>query len=254
MADLKTTLLTDIEYEAHKFFDEESVQIIINIVTTKLKDYIVSENCTDLIIADSENERILKRYCACLLVDGKSEKTIYQYRQSCKKLAIALQKNFTGMDVYDIRYYLACEKQNGLSNRSLENTRANLSAFFQWLTREELITKNPCLNIKPIKYADVVRLPFSDVEIDKIRCNCSSIMERALIELLLSSGVRVSELINLNIADIDFKTLTVTVLHGKGDKQRITYTTDIALTYVEEYLKNRVTPPPSINYNRAFVL
>lgn len=219
--------------------EPETFDLVIATVIKQLNDYEITERCTDVAIYNDANERIMKRYCACLMVDGKSEKTIYQYRLTMSKLATFIGKPYTEIDVYDIRYYLACEKERGVSDRTLENIRANLSAFFQWMTLEELIQKNPCLNIKPIKYKDEVRVPFSDVELDSIRSACKSLRERALIEVLLTSGVRVSELAGMEIGDIDFQTLTVHVKHGKGNKERITFINNVAKTYLQKYLLSR---------------
>ena len=106
-----------------------------------LSDFDVTKECRELVTYDDIDYRILKRYCACLTIDGKSEKTIEQYYRTIIKLFEAIQKHFTDMNVYDIRLFLAYEKERGISNRTLENVRANLSAFFQWLSQEELIDK-----------------------------------------------------------------------------------------------------------------
>ncbi len=229
--------------------DRDLSDRVIREVTKALGDYEITERSTEVAIIDSTNERILKRYCACLLIDGKSEKTIMQYKRSAEKLADALHKNYPDMGVYDIRYFLACEKDRGVSNRTLENTRSNISAFFQWLTLEELIPKNPCLNIKPIKFQDKIRYPFSPVEIDGIRSACKNLKERAIVEVLLSSGIRVSELTALEKADIDFSALTLRVRHGKGDKERVTYITEVARLHLQKYMLARKDDGPLIFYN-----
>ena len=222
---------------------------IIREVTKALGEYEITERSTEVAIVDGTNERILKRYCACLMIDGKSEKTIKQYKRSVEKLADALHKNYPDMGVYDIRFYLACEKDRGVSNRTLENTRANLSAFFQWLAQEELIGKNPCMNIKPIKYQDKIRYPFSSVEIDNIRSACNTLKERAIVEVLLSSGIRVSELADLKVEDIDFSALSLHVRHGKGDKERVTYITEVAKLHLQKYLMARSETGEMLFYN-----
>lgn len=120
------------------------------------------KRCTDIIPLGSINDKLIKRYCACLSVDGKSVETIYQYHRSISRLSEFFSKPFTEMGTYDIRYYLAVEKERGISDRSLENTRSNLSVFFQLLTVDEIIDKNPMLKIKPIKYDDESRNAFLD--------------------------------------------------------------------------------------------
>ena len=215
-----------------------------------LSDFDVTKECRELVTYDDIDYRILKRYCACLTIDGKSEKTIEQYYRTIIKLFEAIQKHFTDMNVYDIRLFLAYEKERGISNRTLENVRANLSAFFQWLSQEELIDKNPCINIKPIKYVDKVKKPFSSVEIDALRNACRNNKERAIMELLLSSGIRVSELTQMNVEDINFDTLTVHVKHGKGAKERVTYINEIAKLYLKKYLNERKVDGEGLFYNK----
>ncbi len=239
MPDCKTDIINAVKEKLALRFSPENVHIIEEIFIKELKPYDVTKTCTELVEYDDQNNRILKRYCACLLLDGKSEKTIYQYRRTCVKFADVIWKHYTDVNVYDVRYYLAKEKERGISNRSIENTRANLSAFFQWMAREEMIPRNPCQNIAPIKYDAVIRKPFSDVEIDALRSACKAKRERAIIEILLSSGIRVSELCQMEIGDIDKTHLKVHVRNGKGGKERITYITDVAMRHLSAYLDER---------------
>ncbi len=240
MSDYRDQFLQTVQQMLVPIIDDSTlVGVISDKITIALNDYEITERCTELVPLDSINEKLIKRYCACLAVDGKSEKTIYQYRRSITLLSDFLNKSFPEMKTYDIRFYLATEKERGISERSLENTRANLSAFFQWLTMDEVIEKNPMLRIKPIKYDDEIKEAFSDVEIDKLRTACISDKERALIEFLLSTGVRVTELCEMNVTDIDMRNLTVHVRHGKGGKERFTYTTAVAAEWLNRYLLNR---------------
>lgn len=220
-------------------FSPEQIQVIEELLIKELNAYDIKKTCTDIIEYDDTNARILKRYCACLYVDGKSEKTVYQYRRSCQRLSDCMGKTFPEIGTYDIRFFLAKEKERGISNRSLENQRAYISAFFQWMAREDIILKNPCENIKPIKYTDSIRKPFTNVEIDLLRGACKTQKERAIIEILLASGVRVSELCSMQINDINRASLKVHILHGKGDKERFTYITDVAMRHLLSYWCDR---------------
>lgn len=237
--DYRQNLVSSIEESIINYLDRETADVITGKIIQILGDYEITKRSTEIVVYDDVNERLVKRYCASLLVDGKSNNTICAYQITLKKFIEFIQKDLTKIGVYDIRYFLACEKERGVSNRSLENTRANLSAFFQWLTLEEEIPKNPCLNIKPIKYKDEVRKAFSEVEIDQLRSACRNSRERALVEFLLATGVRVSELSNMNVADVDFDKMTVHVRHGKGAKERITYISDVAVSHLRKYLLAR---------------
>lgn len=248
--DCRTAFLQTINESLISIYPSEEVEVISGIIIKALSSYELTERSTDLIVYDDENARLLKRYCACLLIDGKSKKTVEAYRLTIVKLAECIQKNYTEMDAYDIRYFLACEKDRGNSDRTLENKRANLSAFFQWMTLEELINKNPCFKIKPIKCAEKVRTAFSQVEIDQLRSACKNLKERAIIEFLLASGVRVSELCQMTLADISFDNLSVHVVHGKGAKERVTFIDDLAKTHLQKYLLARSEDGVCLFYNR----
>ena len=236
MSDYRQNLIKSIEESIITVVDREAAELITGKIIRILNDYEVTKRCTEIVPYDDQNDRIIKRYCACLMVDGKSQKTIDQYRRAVRKAADFIGAPLPEIGVYDLRYYLACEKERGVSNRTLENTRANLSAFFQWMTQEELIAKNPCMNIKPIKYVEEIRKPFSEVEIDLLRSACSSLKERALVEILLASGIRVSELTGMDVSDIDFAKMKIHVRNGKGAKERYTYLNDVAASHLKKYL------------------
>ena len=231
--------------------DPEVVRLVADAATKVLADYEITDRCTDLAPLDDPNAKTIKKYCACLLVDGKSQKTIKQYRRATTLLSEFAHKPFQELGAYDIRYYLACEKDRGISNTSLENTRRYLSAFFQWMLTEEMIPKNPMAAIKPIKCTDEVKLPFSDTEIDAIRSACQTSKDRAVVEMLLSSEVRVTELSLMNVADVDLTTMTVHVMHGKGDKERITYITPVAKMHLEKYISDRKETGEALFYNHS---
>lgn len=240
MSDLRVDFLEHLGSDLINVIDDNKLfNAVMDVITIDLDKYEISERCTELVVSESSNELILKRYCACLLIDGKSKNTIYQYARELKRFYLFVGKNFTDIDTYDIRMYLAVYKQKGLCSRTLSTMRSYLYAFFEWLTNEEIINKNPCSRIKPIKYNRDIKKPFTDVEIDAIRSACKTVRERALIELLLSSGIRRAELCDLRINDINFTDMSIIVRNGKGGKKRMTYMNDLSLTYIKKYLSEK---------------
>lgn len=238
--DYKTQFIKEIEKQLALRYKSENIIDITNIIIEVLDHYeIINKPIESIEKIDNINEKILKQYAACLFIDGKSQGTIYQYIRTCKKLIEVINKPFSEMNVYDIRLFLIKEMERGVSARTRENTRANLSAFFQWAVNEEIILKNPIASIRTIKYTDEIRKPFSEVEIDALRMACHTKKERALIEILLSTGIRVSELANMKVKDINKETLVVHVIKGKGQKERITYTTPVAINHLIAYLNER---------------
>lgn len=247
--DYRTSFVRDVEAALAANFGPDQVALISNVVVKALADYEITERCTDLAPLDDVNERLIKRYRACLMVDGKSESTISQYTRSVRKLIELIPKPVTEMGAYDIRFFLASEQERGISARTRENQRANLSTFFQWMTDDDIIPKNPISKLKSIKYPDEVKTPFADVELDALRGACRTLKERALIEMLISTGVRVSELSNMDVADINMNTLSVHVVHGKGSKERMTYTTPVSVKHLQTYIKNRPDTGTALFYN-----
>lgn len=250
MADYKTELITDVTGALITKLDPADVETVSDEMVVALRDYEVTKRVTDLVQYDGINEMILKRYRACLIIAGKSPKTIKAYERQIQILFRVLQKNYTDMTVSDLRYFLAYEKSRGVSNRTLENTRVQISSFFTWLLDEELINKNPCRTIKPIRYTEKVKLPFSSIEIDAMRSACKTKKERAIIELLLASGVRVSELCAARVTDINFDSMTFNVLEGKGGKQRTVYINDLAKKHLLNYLEDRNVSGEFLFYNK----
>lgn len=250
MADYKEKFVSEVSEALVGQINQSDIGIVSDEMTLALRDYELTKRVTDLVKYDGANEMILKRYKACLVIAGRSPKTVAQYERTIKKLFITLQKNYTDMTVSDLRYFLAYEKSRGVSNRTLENTRVHISAFFTWLLDEEIINKNPCRTILPIKYNKEIKLPFSAIEIDAIRSSCKSKKERAIIEFLLASGVRVSELCSIRLSDISFDTLAITVKEGKGSKQRTVYINELASKHLVEYLTSRNVYGDYLFYNK----
>ena len=219
-------------------------------LTIILNDYEVTKRETGIIPYEGDaNEEMLKRFAACMLIEGKKKSTVKAYIYTLKKMADALQMTYTTVQTRNIRFFLATMMQRGLSNTTVENARANISAFYQWMTNEGIITANPCAPIKPIKQPDVERLPYSDVELDKIRSACDSTKKRAMVEFFLATGVRVNEFCNIKFTDVDMDTNAVYVKDGKGGKDRVTYINAIAAYYLKFYLAGREDTCPMLFCN-----
>ena len=239
MSDYRKEFIESVERSLVETLDPATLDIIVRKVMKALGDYEITKRTTELAVYDDANERMLKRYLATLLVEGKSQKTIYSYRRDLTRFFDFVGKPYTKVGPYDIRYYLGSEKERGIKNSTIERTRSVIHSLFSWLTVEDEIPKNPCAAVKRIKVQEEERLAFSAVDMDAMRHTCKTPRERALIELLASSGVRVSEACNLNVSDIDFNTMEVHVRHGKGGKSRTTYISDVAKLHLQMYLRTR---------------
>mgnify|MGYP002680367689 FL=1 len=223
-----------------KSMSKELVSVVDMALTALFQKYDVSEACTDLAVCDDSNERIINTYIASMRLEGRSEKTLKQYYDALTKLLDEIPKSIKDIRTNDIRYHLAhYQATHKVSNATVNNKRKFLSAFFVWATREEIVEKNPMLKINSIKERYVTKKPFSDIELAKIRDALEDNREKALVEFLLSTGCRVSEVAGLKVGNIDFRTGECVVL-GKGNKERTVYLNNKSMYYLERYFGNFV--------------
>lgn len=224
-------------------YSPDDISKITGIFIIQLNKYEIAKKSTEVAIRDTTSEQLLKLYGGTLLTEGKSQKSVYGYIRLLTRFMHEIGKPLMEVNVFDIRVWLA-KMQQKVSLRTCENYRSYLSAFYQWLTKEEILAKNPMAKINPIKYEDEVRLPFSEVELDALRSACKTPRERAEFELFVSSGVRVSELCAMNITDINLDSLDVLVREGKGNKQRTTYINTVCAIHLKRYLESRTDHEP----------
>jgi Site-specific recombinase XerD len=139
----------------------------------------------------------------------------------------------------EIRGYLAnYQTINNCSKVTIDNVRRNISSFFTWLEEEDYIIKSPMRRIHKIKTVKMVKEIISDEEIEKLRDSCDNLRDLAIIDLLYSTGIRIGELVRLNIDDINFEERECVVL-GKGDKERKVYFDAKTKIHLQGYINNR---------------
>ena len=239
---MREKLLEDINIELSKRFDKETREAALQCVITAMRNYEISERMTDLTVRhEALNEDILKRYAVCMSIEGIAESSITAYLYTLKKLAETIPKPFTEMRADDIYFFLGHLKMRGCKNSYMESQRANLSSFFVWLHGQGFTDKVITEKVKTIKVEEEIRPPFSPVEIDRMRFACKRPIDRAVIELFLSSGIRCEELCNLKVFDLDCDKRTVSVKRGKGGKDRVTFMSDVAVDHIRKYTSKRKT-------------
>jgi integrase/recombinase XerD len=145
-----------------------------------------------------------------------------------------------------LRQYLTdYQKINNCGKSTVDNIRRNLSSFFSWLEEEDHILKSPMKRIHKIKTKTTVKETISDEDIEKLRDNCDVIRDIAIIDLLYSTGMRVGELVNLDISDINFDEREC-IVYGKGEKERRVYFDAKAKLHLQDYLASRTDSNPAL--------
>ena len=219
-------------------FNDSQLRVIENALYLNLKDYELSQKNTETALTADINPdaRAYQMFFVAKKIEGLSENSLKYYATVLRQFFGVINKPLSAIQTDDIRYFFAT-KQN-VTLTTVNNMRRVLLSFFTWLCNEEYVTKNPVLKIKNIKQPKILKKPFSQTEIEELRDACNNLRDRAIIEVLLSTGMRCSELCAANRSDIDFSTGEILVT-GKGNKQRICYLNAPASKRLKDYLENR---------------
>jgi tyrosine recombinase XerC len=153
-----------------------------------------------------------------------------------------------------LRKYLAAMKEKSLQNRSLARKLASLRSFFKFLCREGLLKENPTVSLATLKLEKKLPIFLTEAEINSLlespsKEDAPGLRDRAIMETLYSTGMRVSELVGLNIENIDFISGVVKVL-GKGKKERLLPIGDKAISAIRQYLKKRPKESQNLFLNK----
>lgn len=197
-------------------------------------------------ISDDGWSNVLDEFILSKSLEGKSVKTLDRYSFELKRLLSYISKPVDQIISSDISMYLITYKRiRKVSNSTLKNVRAVFSSFFAWARDYDKIPINPMLQVETIKVEKKIKKPFTDEERELLLRSCKNLRDKAILEFLYSTGVRVSELITLNISDIHFVDKDLTV-YGKGNKERIVYINDKTNMYLREYIKSRTDENPAL--------
>ena len=196
--------------------------------------------------AEISNAAYLQMFLDSKRIEGCSERTLQYYRVTVERLLQTVTTPIRKICTEEIREYLSGYQQiNGCSKVTVDNIRRNISSFFSWLEEEDYILKSPMRRIHKIKTKQPVKEIISDEAIEQLRDHCTCARDLAMIDLLYSTGMRVGELVNLNIADVNFEAREC-VVFGKGDKERRVYFDAKAKLHLQNYLHRRQDNNPAL--------
>lgn len=224
----------------------EQMNLLADITRKTLSEYEITTKKTDEELRNKENEELLNTFISSKKVEGCSDKTIHYYESSIKKLITTIRKNVCSITTNDIRCYLAeQQEQRRLSKVTIDNLRRIYSSFFSWLEDEDYITKSPVRRIHKVRTDALVKEVLTDENIEVLRDSCQEIRDVAMIDLLLSTGMRVGELVKINREDIDFQERQC-IVFGKGNKEREVYFNARTKIHLKKYLEQRTDTNPAL--------
>ena len=242
---MKQKLTEELINAALPFIDRRQIDDLKLKITMVLSKYSITKESTDLIVYEGDvNENMLKRFLMAKAAAGCSPNTLRYYKNSISFFFNRVNKPFSDVTADDIRLYLATRTQiDKASKTTANNERRNVSSFYGWLQKEEVLLKNPMIKVDSIKESKKRKPAFTQMDIEKMRYACKNSLQTALLEVLLATWARVSEVSQIKLSEIDLEKGTVLV-HGKGDKDRMTYLTAKAKLAVANYLDDREDDNP----------
>lgn len=193
-----------------------------------------------------DNVEFLNMFLSAKQIEGCSQRTLQYYKVTVEHMLSVIKTPVRKITTEEIREYLIkYQKRNDGSNVTVDNIRRNISSFFSWLEEEDYILKSPMKRIHKIKTKVAVKSVITDESIEKLRDSCDKKRDLAIIDLLYSTGIRVGELVNLNVSDIDLEGREC-IVYGKGDKERRVYFDARTKVHLSEYIAARNDCNPAL--------
>ena len=212
--------------------------------------------------SDLKKDPLVDSFLSALRLEkGLSENTIKAYSNDCQDFNKWLFSNKKYRAVAateaDIENYLKHLRVIDLSNSSINRKLSSLKHFFNYLSKTKLLESNPVMNISGPKNSKVLPKSLSIIDVNSLieAPDCSNFIglrDRAMIELMYATGVRISELINLEYSNIDLNRSLIKVM-GKGGKERMIPFGDDALTWLINYIEFRRKNNLSLNSRDFFI-
>lgn len=224
----KIELINDITVGIASVLGESTIDVVKAILTVKLNDYNLVE-ATQLPSTEVfDNYKVIDRFKIDMLAKGLKPSTIKGYVHTIKRFFTIVNVTYADVTGEVVTNYLARLRvvKNNKGEYNTQATIANnykqLKVFFDWLYKRHHIDNNPMRDVDAIATPRSKKDRLTDEEVERIRELDLSARERALFELMVSTGLRVGEIRNLTLADINLSDRSVTVREGKTENARRT--------------------------------
>ena len=236
-------LMNEIIMSMNTHIDAATSSILKDVLIKSLAKYAVSMVETLPATTDDSNEYILQLFMATK-ANKLSPKTVAYYTDTIKRLICFIHKPLIEITSIDIGYFLNSLRRDN-DAVSLNNLRRNISAFYTWMRKSHLIIENPCEAVEPYKEIEKPIDHMDATEYEQLKSGCSSTRDRALIEFLRSTAMRVGEVEPVKVSQINWNTGVITILGEKGSAYRPVCLDSVALKYLTQFISERNLSPSS---------
>lgn len=246
---MNATFIGEVLKQLEGKFDEKQLKTIERTLYKSLKNKEIREK---KVVLPKDNHEALDFFIAAKKIEGCSIKSLNYYYTTLVKMFGKIDVIYFSVTTEYIRSYLSdYQEHSGVSKATIDNMRRIISSFFSWLENEDYIMKSPARRIRKVRVGKIVKEIYTEENIELMRQNCKNARDLAIIDMLYSTGMRVGELVRLNISDIDFENKECVVL-GKGNKQRKVYFDAKTKIHLQQYLNSRKDTDPALFVSQLY--
>lgn len=207
----------------HDELSEDQIESVKSALIDCCNDYEIARKNTSIVPSEGFVPEWYGIFIARKKVAGRAVSTLRLYNYYIMDFFLNMPVPLDEMDsTLMIKYLYDYQKRKGVGNNTLDHCRIILNTFFQWAANEGYIKNNFVGNIDPIKYTERPREPLTEEEMVMLRDACETYRERAIVDVFLSTGMRIGEITKLKWEDINMQKKTMTVF-GKGSKYRTVF-------------------------------
>jgi site-specific recombinase XerD len=180
------------------------------------------------------------------------ESTLNVSKRSIRQLVIFCKKSYNEINTRDIRNWVMHLEEKGYKASSIKRKVIGLRLFYRYCLEEELMNQNPVAGILLPKLEDSTPHYLTKNQMSQLRLICEGdLRQRAIIEVFYSTGVRLRELTNIKLEDVNWTERIIRIPKGKGKKERIVLFTKECAEHLNAYLQNRNDDCPYVFVNRS---
>lgn len=239
---MKENLIRDVIQGMLPYLNNSQGEKLREVLQFSLANYDIKEKEKQ----DDVEKNFVELFLSAKRIEGCSEKTLNYYESTIRAMLYDLQKEVKHVVTDDIRRYLTEYQERKKSSKvTIDNIRRILSSFFSWLEDEDYILKSPVRRIHRIKTGVNIKETYSDEALELMRDKCTELRDLAMVDMFASTGMRVGEMVLLNINDINFNEREC-VVFGKGSKERVVYFDARTKIHLLNYLHSRTDNNPAL--------
>lgn len=234
---VREEIRNEIILEMRHHLDETTMSILKQVLNKTLSNVEIVRTQMLPATTDDVNLKILELF-NMNKAPKLSKKTVNYYLDTINKLVCFTNKSLLKINSMDIEMFLDTISRTN-DAISVNNHRRNISAFYTWMRKSHMILENPCESIEPFKE---VHKPIDHMlpeEFEQLKSGCKHKRDRAMIEFMRCTAMRVGEIVNVKISDINWKDGKIQIYGNKNRTYRPVCLDSVAIKYITEYIFSR---------------